>query len=222
MKVALGYLICRGMEALKEFLRFFNDPQHIIEAGGLLLLILIIFVENGLIIGLFFPGDSLLFIAGLIVATQPELLSVELSTLQIALILASIAGNGTGYWFGKRWGKKLYRRPDGFLFKRKYLEATEQFYTKNGGKTLIIGKFLPYIRTLAPIIAGVIRVPLFTFWLFNVLGSIIWVLSLTSLGYFLGIQFPWIKDYVEWIAVLFVVFASIAVVRTYRKNKKSS
>ncbi|MFY8132432.1 MAG: DedA family protein, partial [Bacteroidia bacterium] len=101
------------MEALGEFLRFFNDPQHLIEVGGLLLLILIIFVENGLVIGLFFPGDSLLFIAGLLVATQPDLLSVDLTTLQISLFIASILGNGTGYWFGGRWGKKLYQRPDG-------------------------------------------------------------------------------------------------------------
>jgi membrane-associated protein len=210
------------MEALTDFLRFFNDPQHIIEAGGLVLLILIIFVENGLIIGLFFPGDSLLFIAGIFVAAQPSMLSVELSTLQIALILASILGNGTGYWFGGRWGKKLYQRPDGFLFKRKYLEATEKYYEKNGGKTLIIGKFLPYIRTLAPIIAGVIQVPLLKFWLYNIIGSLLWVLSLTFLGYFLGIQFPWIRNYVEWIAVLFIIVASWAVFRTYRKTQKES
>ena len=217
----MGSLFCQDMEALGEFLRFFNDPQHLIEVGGLLLLILIIFVENGLVIGLFFPGDSLLFIAGLLVATQPDLLSVDLTTLQISLFIASILGNGTGYWFGGRWGKKLYQRPDGLLFKRKYLEATERYYQKNGGKTLVIGKFLPYVRTLAPIIAGVIRVPLFKFWVYSVVGSLLWVLSLTSLGYFLGIQFPWIKEYIEWIAVLFMIIASLAVFRAIRKSKSS-
>lgn len=209
------------MEALSEFLRFFNDPQHLIEVGGILLLTLIIFVENGLVIGLFFPGDSLLFIAGLLVATQPHLLSVDLTTLQISLFVASSLGNGTGYWFGGRWGKKLYQRPDGLLFKRKYLEATERYYQKNGGKTLVIGKFLPYVRTLAPIIAGVIRVPILKFWVYSVVGSILWVLSLTSLGYFLGIQFPWIKDYIEWIAVLFMIMASFAVFRAIRKSKSA-
>ena len=210
------------MEALTDFLRFFNDPQHIIEAGGLVFLVIVIFAENGLILGMFFPGDSLLFIAGLLVASQPQLLSVKLSTLQIALILASILGNGVGYWFGGRWGKNLYQRPDGFLFKKKYLEATEKYYQKNGGKTLIIGKFLPYIRTLAPIIAGAIRVPVFKFWLFNIIGSILWVFSLTIMGYLLGVQFPWIRNYVEWIAVLFIIVASLAVFRTYRKTQKES
>lgn len=222
LKIALDFLFCQDMEVLGDFFRFFNDPQHIIEAGGLLLLIFIIFVENGLIFGLFFPGDSLLFIAGLLVATQPNLLSVDLFTLQISLILASVFGNGTGYWFGKRWGRKLYQRPDGIVFKRKYLVATERYYEKNGGKTLIIGKFLPYIRTLAPIVAGVIRVPLVKFWTYNVVGSLLWVFSLTFLGYFLGIQFPWLKQYVEWIAIGFVVLASIAVFRAYRKSQKET
>jgi len=207
------------MSSLSEFLRLFNDPQHIIEVGGLLLLISIIFVENGLLIGLFFPGDSLLFISGLLVATQPQLLSVNLSTLQISLIIASVLGNRVGYWFGVRWGNKLYQRKEGFFFKRKYLEWTERFYEKNGGKTLIIGKFLPYIRTLAPIIAGVIKVPLLKFWIFNTMGSLLWVLSLTYLGYFLGIQFPGIKNYVEWIAIGFIFLASWAVIKTYRSNR---
>lgn len=207
------------MEPLLNFLRLFNDPQHIIEVGGLFLLIAIIFIENGLIIGMFFPGDSLLFIAGLLTATQPELLGTDLTTLQISLIIAAILGNGTGYWFGKRWGKKLYQRPDGFIFKRKYLEATERYYEKNGGKTLIIARFLPYIRTLAPIIAGVIKVSKTRFWIYNVVGAIFWILFFTYLGYYLGSTFPGIKDYLGYIVVGFIVIATFAVYRTYRKNR---
>jgi membrane-associated protein len=207
------------MEPLLNFLRLFNDPQHIIEVGGLFLLVAIIFIENGLIIGMFFPGDSLLFIAGLLTATQPELLGTDLTTLQISLIIAAILGNGTGYWFGKRWGKKLYQRPDGFIFKRKYLEATERYYEKNGGKTLIIARFLPYIRTLAPIIAGVINVSKTRFWIYNVVGAIFWILFFTYLGYYLGSTFPGIKDYLGYIVVGFIVIATFAVYRTYRKNR---
>jgi membrane-associated protein len=207
------------MEPLLNFLRLFNDPQHIIEVGGLFLLVAIIFIENGLIIGMFFPGDSLLFIAGLLTATQPELLGTDLTTLQISLIIAAILGNGTGYWFGKRWGKKLYQRPDGFIFKRKYLEATERYYEKNGGKTLIIARFLPYIRTLAPIIAGVIKVSKTRFWIYNVVGAIFWILFFTYLGYYLGSTFPGIKDYLGYIVVGFIVIATFAVYRTYRKNR---
>lgn len=207
------------MEQLLNFLRLFNDPQHIIEVGGLFLLVAIIFIENGLIIGMFFPGDSLLFIAGLLTATQPELLRTDLGTLQISLIIAAILGNATGYWFGKRWGKKLYQRPDGFIFKRKYLEATERYYEKNGGKTLILARFLPYIRTLAPIIAGVIRVSLARFWIYNIIGAVFWILFFTYLGFYLGSTFPGIKDYLGYVVAGFIVLATFAVYRTYRNNR---
>ena len=150
-----------------EFLKQLTNPESIIHYGGLALLLFVIFAETGLLIGFFLPGDSLVFIAGMICVSKPDVLGVNLITLIICLATAAISGNIVGYWFGKKAGPPLFNRPDSIIFKKRYLEITQKFYEKNGGKTLIIGRFLPIIRTFAPILAGVVKIEFKKFIFFN-------------------------------------------------------
>jgi len=203
-----------------EFLKELTNPESIIQHGGLLLLLLVIFAENGLVVGFFLPGDSLIFLAGLICGTKPELLSTDITTLTLVMFLAAVAGSLFGYVFGRRVGPKLFERKDSILFKRKYLDITQSFYAKHGGKTLVLGRFLPIIRTFAPIIAGVIRVPVPTFMFFNVLGGALWISSLSLIGFFLGKQFPTIENYLGYIVLGFIGVTSTLLVRTYLKQRR--
>lgn len=203
-----------------EFLKELTNPESIIQHGGLFLLLLVIFAENGLVVGFFLPGDSLIFLAGLICGTKPELLSTDITTLTLVMFLAAVAGSLFGYVFGRRVGPRLFERKDSILFKRKYLDITQSFYAKHGGKTLVLGRFLPIIRTFAPIIAGVIRVPVPTFMFFNVLGGALWITSLSLIGFFLGTQFPAIENYVGYIVIGFIGITTTLLVRTYVKQRR--
>lgn len=207
-----------------QFLKDLTDPQSIIMHGGLLLLLLVIFAENGLVFGFFLPGDSLIFLAGLICYSKPELLNVGIQPLLISMFLAAISGSWAGYYFGKRIGPPLFARRDSIIFKKKYLDLTKKYYDKHGGKTLVMGRFLPVIRTFAPIIAGVIKVPLSTFMFYNLAGGALWISSLCLLGYFLGSRIPGIEEYVGYIIVGFIIITNILLIRTYiiqRREAKS-
>jgi membrane-associated protein len=136
--------------------------------------------------------------------------------------IASLAGCLFGYYFGWRLGPAIFNRKDSFFFKKKYVDVTRTFYERHGGKTLILGKFLPYIRTFAPILAGVIHVPFKSFLGFNVIGAIAWVCSLTLLGFFLGEKFPGIKDYLEYIILGFILLTNGYVVLAYLKERRKS
>jgi membrane-associated protein len=204
-----------------EFLKQLTNPESIIHHGGLLLLLIVIFSENGLVIGFFLPGDSLIFLSGLICASKPELLELDITTLTIAMFCAAICGSLFGYLFGRRVGPPLFERKDSLIFKRKYLDITQTFYQKHGGKTLVLGRFLPIIRTFAPIIAGVIKVPFTTFMFFNLVGGALWITSLSMLGYFLGTQFPAVEHYVGYIIIGFIGITTILLIRTYIKQKRS-
>src|SRR4051812_26333751 len=141
-----------------EFLKQLTNPESIIHYGGLALLLFVIFAETGLLIGFFLPGDSLVFISGMFCVSKPGLLGLNLEALIICLSTAAIIGNVVGYWFGKKVGPPLFQREDSLIFKKRYLELTRIFYEKNGGKTLIIGRFLPVIRTFAPVLAGIVKI----------------------------------------------------------------
>jgi membrane-associated protein len=205
-----------------DFIQSITSPEKILHIGGLALVLIILFAENGIIIGFFLPGDSLLFFTGLITSTQPELLDTSIYSLLAYMSIASLAGCLFGYYFGWKVGPAVFNRKDSFFFKKKYVDATRTFYERHGGKTLILGKFLPYIRTFAPILAGVIRVPFKSFVGYNVIGAVAWVLSLTLMGYFLGEKFPGIKDYVEYIILGFVIITNAFVIRAYLKERKKS
>lgn len=201
-----------------EFLKQLTDPQSIIQYGGLALLLFVVFAETGLLIGFFLPGDSLIFISGLICVSKPDLLGVNLITLIVCLSAAAIIGNIVGYWFGYRVGPPLFKRDDSLIFKKRYLETTKAFYDRRGGATLIIGRFLPIIRTFAPILAGVIKLDFKKFMLYNITGALAWIALLCSIGYYLG-SYQWVQDNVGYIVIALIILTAIPLVITYYKEK---
>lgn len=209
------------MESAWQFFKDLLDPTSIVQLG-LPLLLFVIFAETGLLVGFFLPGDSLVFLSGLFCATKNQYLGVNLIVLILCMAAAAILGNIVGYLFGKKVGEKLYTRKDSFFFKQRHLTATKAFYDKHGGRTLILGRFLPYIRTFAPILAGVIRVDMKKFMAYNVIGAFAWIGSICSIGYFLGQIFPGIENYLGWIIVGFIVITTVPVIITYQKEKKKA
>lgn len=206
------------MQEIWDFLKQLTDPQSIIEYGGLALLLFVIFAETGLLIGFFLPGDSLLFISGMICSTKPHLLGVSLLTLVLCMTLAAVTGNIAGYWFGRNVGPPLFNRKDSWIFKKQYLEVTRDFYARHGGKALILGRFLPIIRTFAPILAGVIKINFSSFTLYNIIGALAWVGSLVTAGYYLG-KFAWVQNNIEYIVIALIIITIIPVIRTYNKER---
>lgn len=198
-------------------------PQELIEYGGILLILIIIFLENGVIFGFFLPGDSLLFTAGLLAYPgENRILHVSLDHLILWISLAAMLGYWFGYWFGYKTGNALYKRPDSLFFKRKYVETAEVFYKKYGGMALIFGRFLPIVRTFAPILAGVVQVKASVFIAYNLAGAILWPLIICSSGYYVGQLFPNALNYLNYIVILFIVVTSIPIINTFRKKKKSA
>jgi membrane-associated protein len=202
-----------------DFLKQLTNPESIITIGGIALLLFVIFAETGLLLGFFLPGDSLVFISGLLCATRPDLLHVSIYTLVIELTVAAILGNMVGYWFGKRVGPALFQREDAFLFKKRYVTITHDFYARHGGKTLILGRFLPIIRTFAPILAGVIQIGFKRFMVYNIIGATLWISVLTLIGYYLGTTIPWIKNYLGYIVIILIIITSIPVIRTWLRER---
>ena len=184
------------------------DPIVIIKAVGIIGIILIVFAETGLFFGFFFPGDSLLFTAG-IFASQGYL---SLGILLIGCIVAAILGDSVGYWSGKKYGRELFDRDKGFFFKKKRLYDAEVFYEKHGKSTIIIARFVPIIRTFAPIVAGIGKMRYGTFISYNILGGVSWVILLLLSGYFLGGLIPNPDAYIIPIALLIIVISFIPVV----------
>ena len=167
------------------------DLSQIIQTVGYIGLFAIVFAESGLFFGFFLPGDSLLLTAGLL-ASQGKL---EIAILLLILPIAAILGDGVGYWFGKRAGPRIFNREDSLLFRRKNLLAARAFYDRHGGKTIVLARFLPFIRTFAPIVAGAVEMPYRRFLAFNVVGGLLWGVGVTLAGYFLGQAIPDIDRY---------------------------
>jgi len=196
----------------------FIDPEKLLKEGGFYVLIFVIFAETGLFFGFFLPGDYLLFLAGMFVATGK--LDVNIYVLIFGLIASAVSGNFTGYWFGKKTGPVLYDRKDTFFFKKRYLKAAEAYYHKQGAFALIMGRFVPIVRTFAPIIAGVVRLDFKKFALYNICGAFLWITSLTLLGYFLGKKFEKeINAYLLYIIVGFMVITTIPLLYTFLKKR---
>lgn len=208
------------MQSVIDFLKQLTDPQSIIAFGGLALLLFVVFAETGLLIGFFLPGDSLIFISGMICVSKPELLGVNLISLILLLCTAAILGNMVGYWFGYKVGPPLFERKDSLIFKKKYLEVTRDFYDKNGGKTLIIGRFLPIIRTFAPILAGVVKIDFKIFMLYNVVGAFAWIGTLCSIGYYLG-TYQWVQQNIGYIVIGLIIITTIPVLTTFLRERKN-
>jgi len=207
------------MSEVWEFLKELVDPKSSLH-WGFPLFLFVIFAETVLFFGFFLPGDSLFFISGFFCATKPELIGVNIVVLILLMIAAAVLGNIVGYLFGKRFGKNLFKKEDTFFFKKRHLIATQDFYEKHGRKTLIMGRFLPYVRTFAPILAGIINLDFNKFMLYNVIGAFAWIGAIASIGYFLGSKFPATDNYLGYIVIGLIVITTLPVAITYLKNRK--
>jgi membrane-associated protein len=167
------------------------DVEAIIQSGGLLLIGAIIFAESGLLAGFFLPGDTLLFTAGFFAAQD----KLPLLWLLLIVVAAAFAGYEVGYHVGAKFGKRLFRKKDGVIFRQEYLEKSEVFYEKHGGKTIMLSRFIPIVRTFAPIVAGIGDMPRKRFTFFNIAGGAVWGVGVVLLGYVLGSKVPNIDHY---------------------------
>jgi membrane-associated protein len=204
-----------------NFWGFISDTHHIIEYGGLILILAIVYIETGFFLGFVLPGgDYLLFAAGMFCGTH--YLELPLVLLLALLILASFMGDLTGYFKGKWLGEKLFVDNNSRFFKREYLERGSGFYTRFGMWAFILGRFMPVIRTLVPMIAGATVFNYKKFLLFNLLGALTWVCTLVPLGYFIGKAYPDVMKYSIYIIFIFIVLASLPMLKIlFSKVKKS-
>ena len=177
------------------------NVSDIIQSGGLLLIAAIIFAESGMFVGFFFPGDTLLLTAGIFAAQG----KMSLPLIIIVVALAAIAGDNTGYHIGKRYGRRLFRKPVGLIFRQEYVRRAERFYERFGSRTMLIAHFVPVVRTFVPPVAGVARMDYPKFALFDAIGDIAWAFIVTSVGYWFGTKIPNIDHYIILAVVAVVV-----------------
>ena len=195
------------------------DSLYLLTWAGpfaLLAIFLIVFAESGLFFGFFLPGDSLLFTAGLLSATG----LIDFVTLLLVAFTAAVLGDNVGYWFGKKVGPKIFAKEDSRFFKKHHLIAAQEFYEKHGSKTIVLARFVPFVRTFAPIVAGAAQMPYKTFMTYNLLGGLLWGVGLTALGYFLG-NIPFVKTHYELIIILIVVASIVPVALHFLKDLKT-
>ncbi len=209
---------------LKEYL----NPKIIIETllakGGVFVyvgLVFIVFAETGLAVGFFLPGDSLLVVAGLFAATGKLNVAVLLSTL----FVAAVVGDALGYYTGATMGPKLFRRQKSLLFRPSHLQRAHEFYEKYGGKTIIIARFVPIVRTFAPIVAGAAQMPYRKFVVFNVVGGFLWVFSMILAGYYLGTLLRDklginLDEHIEWVVIIVVFLSLLPPIIEYLKSRR--
>ena len=188
--------------SLSHFFHFLFNVQGLVEWGGTFLVCLIVFIETGFFVGFFLPGDSLLVIAGVFAGNG----NLNLAKLLLLVPLCAIVGDQIGYWIGRKAGQTLYRREDSFIFRKRHLERAHQFYEKYGGKTVIMARFMPIVRTFCPPVAGAAMMPYGRYVAFDIVGGILWVGSMVLGGYFLGRQDKNIGAHIHYViaAVIFV------------------
>ncbi|MEK7626154.1 MAG: VTT domain-containing protein [Patescibacteria group bacterium] len=168
------------------------EITEILQNGGLIVIALILFAETGLLVGFFLPGDTLLLAAGILVASG----TFSFATLLPVIVISTILGNIVGYEIGHRAGPRLFQKEDSKIFRKEYLERAEQFYEKHGGKTILFARFIPIIRTFAPIVAGIGKMDKKLFNFYNILGGIVWGVGVTLIGYYFGSKIPNIDHYI--------------------------
>ncbi len=205
------------MDGIFHFLKQLVNPESIIHYGGIYLLLFVVFAETGLFVGFFLPGDSLLFTAGLLCSTH--IIALHPSVLVILIIIAAVAGNMLGYAFGRKVGPLLFKRKSGFFFRQEHLVTANEFYKKHGKKTIVLSRFLPIVRTFAPIIAGIVKLDYKKFILYSFVGAFFWVNILVLAGFFLGLYVPETKDYLGYIVIFLIVITSIPFLVNSFKNK---
>lgn len=195
----------------------FLDPQNLLVTFGLIGLFVIVFAESGLLVGFFLPGDSLLFTAGLFAAQG----TLSLPVVLVGCFLAAVAGDQVGYAFGKKVGPALFRRPDSRFFKQEYVDKAQGFFEKYGAKTIVLARFVPIVRTFAPIVAGVGTMTYRTFVTYNVLGGFLWAIGVTMLGFLLGELIPDIDRYLLPIIAVIIAISVIPIGREWWKARRS-
>lgn len=197
------------------------SPEKLIETFGTIGLFVIIFAESGLLIGFFLPGDSLLFTAGLL-ASQGKF-GLSLPVLLIGCFIAAVAGDQVGYMFGQKAGPALFRRENSRIFKQQYVHRANEFFERHGKKTIVIARFVPIVRTFAPILAGVGNMRYRSFVMFNIIGALLWAVGVTTAGYVLGDTIPDIDKYllpiIGVIILLSVLPPAIEILRHRRRAK---
>jgi membrane-associated protein len=194
-----------------------GDLEAILRAIGLLGIYAIIFAESGLLVGIFLPGDSVLFTAGVLAAEG----FFSYPALMIGAFIAAVTGDAIGYWFGRRVGRRLYERPDSRWFKQAHLDKAEMFYDRHGGKAIVLARFIPIVRTLAPIVAGMSEMQYGRFTAFNVIGGVLWAIGLTTAGYVLGRSIPNIDHYLlPIIAVIVLVSLLPTLIHVWRDHRR--
>ena len=207
---------------LQSLLRIF-DPESLIGHGGLLIVFLLVFASTGLFFCFFIPTGAILFTAGIYTATGE--LQYDIFTVCSLLILASILGNLTGYWFGWKTGPLLYSRKDSRFFKKQHLKTAETFYNKYGWLALTVGLYLPIIRSFVPIVAGIVRLNFRRFILLTITGSVVWILSFVLAGYFIGSR-PFLKPWLNYIVIGFILVVTtpiiIWMIKELRKMRKEN
>jgi membrane-associated protein len=195
---------------MEQLLQALTDPAALYELvrwGGYVALVVIVFTETGLLIGFFLPGDSLLITAGLVAATG----ALDIWLLNVLLSVAAIVGDSVGYAIGYRAGPRIFTREDSRWFSKKHLVRTREFYERHGGKTIVLARFIPIIRTFAPVVAGVGRMEYRKFLAYNILGGIGWVVGLTWAGYVLGQTIPDIGRYIHIVIAVVIVLSLIPI-----------
>lgn len=219
LAAALGSLATHG--ALASIL----SPEGLFEALGKFAtigLFLIIFAESGLLIGFFLPGDSLLFIAGLIAAGNSDLkVSLSLPVILVGCAIAAIAGDQVGYAFGKKVGPSLFNRPDSKIFKQQYVAQADAFFDRHGSKAIVLARFVPIVRTFTPILAGVGKMHYRRFVFYNVAGGLLWTIGVIMLGYWFG-NIAFIKNNIEIVLIGIVVLSIIPAVIEFLRHRKQS
>lgn len=194
------------------------DLGELIRTVGLVGLFCIVFAETGLFLGFFFPGDSLLFVAGLLAAQG----LFPVSVLILVLLVAAITGNMAGYWFGKKVGPKLFERDDSLLFRKAHVRRAQSFYEKHGAKTIMLARFVPIVRTFGPIVAGIAEMNYRSFMMYNVLGALFWTVALTLGGYLFGNLITDIDRYLLPVILAIIIISFLPAVWHIWKERRIS
>jgi membrane-associated protein len=214
----------RVLESFLHFIRSLFDPEglkELIRSGGPALICGIVFVETGLFVGFFLPGDSLLITAGIFAAAAAVPLPTLLSHWLVPVILCAIVGDQLGYWIGRSAGATLYKREDSLFFRKSHLLRAHEFYEKYGGRAVILARFVPIIRTFCPPVAGAAQMPYSRYVGFDVVGGLVWVTATILGGYTLGRSVPNIGNYIHYVIGVVVVLSLLPAVIGLMKSRKS-
>lgn len=196
-----------------------GDLKSTIEAIGYIGVLSIVFIESGLLVGFFLPGDSLLFTAGFLASTG----IFNIAILSLGCFVAAVAGDSVGYFIGQKFGKRLYERKNSKLFNKDHLVQAQKFYDKHGGKAIILARFMPVIRTFAPVVAGMADMKYQTFLTFNLVGGFLWAVGLSCAGYFLGSLIPNVDKYLlPIVGVIVIVSIAPGIMHILKERKNSS